>query len=114
MLKYFSLIICIPVLFVACNSKETSQQSNSSVSPPLTIKCKKFAIPQFTLSYDSNPSEKEVNNLCACLWDKSVGWEKDTMIKISSGKNDEVNSLYKAAFPGRFGKRMKECGGFEL
>lgn len=102
------------VLFSGCNSKETSKQSSAHTTPPFTVKCKNAALPEFTLDYDSRPSEKEVNALCSCLWDKLIGWEKETVIKLTSGKQNEVSSLNMTAFPARFGKRINECGGDKL
>lgn len=108
------LVIFTLVLFLGCDSKETDKQHSSSANPPFTVKCKNTKLPEFTLGYDSHPSEKEVNDLCNCLWDKLVGWEKDTVIKLTSGKQAEVSSLHMTAFPARFGKRINECGGDKL
>ena len=114
MKNHFIPFISILILLNGCDSKETNQQSGTNTTPPFTVKCKNSALPEFTLGYDSNPSQKEVDALCSCLWDKLVGWEKDTVIKLTSGKQDDISSLNMAAFPGSFGKRINECGGDKL
>ena len=102
------------VIMFTFTSKEKNQHINSTTSPLITVKCKNSAIPHFTLDYDANPSEEEIDKLCSCIWDKLVGWEKDTVIKLSSGKKDEISSVHMAGFPAIFGKRISECDGEKL
>ena len=73
----------------------------------------KEPIPEFTLNYDSNPSDKEVTNLCSCIWNKfpEGRWERDEMRRIFKGA--EPTWKTKGMF-SRFGKAMKVCGGYEL
>lgn len=73
----------------------------------------KEPIPEFTLNYDSNPSDKEVTNLCSCIWNKfpEGRWERDEMRRIFKGA--ELTWKTKGMF-SRFGKAMKVCGGYEL
>ena len=73
----------------------------------------KQPIPEFTLNYDSNPSDKEVSTLCSCIWNKfpEGRWERDQMRRIFKGGKPDLQT--KAMF-GRVGKAMKVCGGYEL
>ena len=73
----------------------------------------KEPIPEFTLNYDSNPSDKEVSNLCSCIWNKfpEGRWERDELRRIFKG--GDPNWRTQGMF-SRFGKAMKVCGGYEL
>ena len=73
----------------------------------------KEPIPEFTLNYDSNPTDKEVANLCSCIWNKfpEGRWERDEMRRIFKG--DDPTWQTQGMF-NRFGKAMKVCGGYEL
>ncbi|MBL6972983.1 MAG: hypothetical protein ISR67_01200 [Sulfurimonas sp.] len=113
MKKIILLTISILITFNGCDSKETKQRNHMN-NTPFIVKCKNKNIPEFTLRYNSNPTQKQVEQLCICLWDNLVGWEKDTIIKITSGKEDEVDRMEMKAFPSRFGKRIEECGGDKL
>ena len=66
-------------------------------------------IPNFTLGYYSNPTDNEIEKLCACI-DKNVthGWVRETGRKFKSG--EEVTSiLYREGFPARLGEKIKFC-----
>ena len=73
----------------------------------------KEPIPEFTLNYDSNPTDKEVASLCSCIWNKfpEGRWERDEMRRIFKG--DDPTWQTQGMF-NRFGKAMKVCGGYEL
>ena len=73
----------------------------------------KEPIPEFTLNYNSNPSDKEVTSLCSCIWNKfpEGRWERDEMRRIFKGGDPTWRT--KGMF-NRFGKAMKVCGGYEL
>ena len=73
----------------------------------------KEPIPEFTLNYNSNPSDKEVASLCSCIWNKfpEGRWERDEMRRIFKGGDPTWRT--KGMF-NRFGKAMKVCGGYEL
>ena len=73
----------------------------------------KEPIPEFTLNYDSNPSDKEVTNLCSCIWNKfpEGRWERNEMRRIFKGGNPNLKTR---GFLPRMGKAMKVCGGYEL
>ena len=73
----------------------------------------KEPIPEFTLNYDSNPSDSEVSNLCSCIWNKfpEGKWERDEMRRIFKGGQPNLKTR---GFLPRMGKAMKVCGGYEL
>ena len=73
----------------------------------------KEPIPEFTLNYNSNPSDKEVASLCSCIWNKfpEGRWERDEMRRIFKGGDPNLKT--RGFFP-RFNKAMKVCGGYEL
>jgi hypothetical protein len=80
---------------------------------PFVVTCSQ-PVPEFTLGAESHPSKAEVANLCTCVWNKLGSWEKDAARAISQGREGEVSALNKAAFPSRFGKAVRECGGMDL
>ena len=114
MKKYFAFIALLIVIVFTFTSTENKQHTNSSDYPLFTVKCKNTSIPDFKLGYDANPSDEEVTKLCSCVWDKLVDWEKETAIKLTSGKESEINAVHMAGFPVIFGKRISECGGEKL
>ena len=73
----------------------------------------KEPIPEFTLNYNSNPSDKEVASLCSCIWNKfpEGRWEREEMRRIFKGGDPTWRT--RGMF-NRFGKAMKVCGGYEL
>ena len=73
----------------------------------------KEPIPEFTLNYDSNPTDKEVTNLCSCIWNKfpEGRWERNEMRRIFKGGDPNLKTR---GFLPRMGKAMKVCGGYEL
>jgi hypothetical protein len=85
----------------------------SVTADPFVVVCRE-PIPKFTLGPHSNPSEAEVQRLCACIWEKLNGWEKDTARAIAEGREGDVSALNMRAFPSRFGSAIKECGGMDL
>ena len=82
-------------------------------SNPFVVVCPE-PIPQFTLGPQSHPSKSQVNDLCACLSTKLVGWEKETAQAIAQRREADVSALNMAAFPTRFGVRIRDCGGMDL
>ena len=65
-------------------------------------------IPGFTLGWYSNPSNKELGELCECI-DKNNKrqWVRDTGRKFNH--NEDVSWLYKQAFASAFGEKIKLC-----
>ena len=73
----------------------------------------KEPIPEFTLNYNSNPSYKEVETLCSCLWSKfpEGRWERKEMRRLFKGGDPNLKT--RAFFP-RFSKAMNVCDGYKL
>ena len=73
----------------------------------------KEPIPEFTLNYDSNPTNKEVETLCSCLWNKfpEGRWERDEMRRIFKGGDPNLKT--RGFFP-RFNKAMNVCDAYKL
>ena len=73
----------------------------------------KEPIPEFTLNYNSNPSDKEVETLCSCLWSKfpEGRWERKEMRRLFKGGDPNLKT--RAFFP-RFSKAMNVCDGYKL
>jgi hypothetical protein len=111
MKKLTILITLILIFFNGCDRKETNKNIEAI---PFIVNCQNKFIPEFSLGYESNPTQQQVDVLCDCLQKKLIGWEKDTSIKLANGKQNEVNSLHMKAFPARFGKRINECAGDKL
>ena len=61
------------------------------------------------LKHDSNPTDKEVANLCSCIWNKfpEGRWERDEIRRIFKGgdPNWKTQGMYSS-----FGKGMKVYG----
>jgi hypothetical protein len=78
-----------------------------------SFKCSKEPLPEFTLGEHSNPSNAQVEQLCACIWSKfpEGGWERRTSAKISAGEDPGWRGR---ALPSRFGAALKACGGDKL
>lgn len=76
------------------------------------VVCKEL-LPEFTLGYDSNPTEEQVSNLCKCIWSNfpAGGWERDVSRKLRQGKDAGWRTR---AFSSRFGSKFKKCGGYSL
>ena len=85
----------------------------SVAAEPFVVACRE-PIPEFTLGADSKPSNTEVARLCACIWDKLGGWEKNTARAFSQGRRADVSALNQRAFPARFGDAVTACGGRDL
>lgn len=113
MKKYFAFVTILIILVFIFTGKQKSQP-HSTTQPLITVKCKNTSIPHFSLDYGANPSEKKLDQLCTCIWDSLVGWEKETAIKLTSAKEDKISSLHMAGFPAIFGQRISDCGGEKL
>ena len=114
MKKYFTFIALLLVIVFTFTSTDNKQNTHSSDYPLFTVKCKNTSIPDFKLGHDATPSDEEVTQLCGCIWGKFVDWEKETAIKLTSGKKDEISAVHMVGFPAIFGKRISECGGEKL
>ena len=107
------MFILFIIVFIATGKKDR-HPSDGMTESLVTVQCKNTNIPNFTLDYDADPSEEEIEQLCTCIWDKLIGWEKETVMKLTTGKKDDISSVHMAAFPAVFGKRISECGGERL
>ena len=90
-----------------------SAENKSYFDNELRMVVCKQPIPEFTLNYDSNPTEEQVSNLCKCIWSNfpAGGWERDVSRKLRQGK--DAGWRTRAFFP-RFGSKFKKCGGYSL
>jgi len=79
---------------------------------PRSFKCKE-PIPQFTLGPTSNPSDAEVDKLCACVWSKfpDGGWEREMSAKARKGEDPGWRLQ---GFISRFSAALDGCGGKKL
>ena len=80
---------------------------------PYVVVCPQ-PIPEFTLGANSNPSEEEVQQLCACIWERLSSREKEVARAIATGQGDDVSALNVRDLASRFGKVVKQCGGTDL
>lgn len=79
---------------------------------PRSFKCKE-PLPEFTLGATSNPSDAEVEKLCACIWSKlpADGWERRVSAQIRRGEDPGWRGR---GFVPRFGAAIDACGGRSL
>ena len=114
MKKYFAFVALLVIIVFLYTGKESKQHDQTSTYPLFKVECKNTSIPNFTLNYDSNPSEDEVETLCACIWNTFDTWEKETAVKVTSGETNTITAVNMARFSAIFGKRIMECGGDTL
>ena len=79
---------------------------------PFVVVCPE-PIPEFTLGYNSNPNEAEVQVLCDCIWANLNSEEKDIAHAVARGIG-EVSELNLRRFSSRFGSVVEQCGGMDL
>lgn len=86
-------------------------------SPPKTFQCKQ-RVPEFTLGFESDPSEVELTELCDCIWEQLTPWARQAAEQITKGErptvptsNSEANTQ---AFIAKFGMVMQTCGANRL
>lgn len=70
-------------------------------------------LPVFTLGEKSSPSDKQVSELCGCIWSRfpNGGWEQKTSKLI---RNKQDPGWRGTALISRFNEAFKECGGYKL
>jgi len=97
--------VAIASLTVALSGAAAAETQRSFV-------CKE-PLPQFALGEKSNPSQEQLDKLCACIWEKFPvnGWERRTSATIRAGE-DPGSRL--RAFIYRFGHALKNCGANKL
>lgn len=86
--------------------------ATSSRGEPRSFKCTQ-PLPEFTLGPTSNPSDVEVEKLCACIWSKlpEGGWERAVSTQIRNGEDPGWRGR---GFVPRFGGALDACGGGSL
>ena len=113
-MKHFLALICVCLpLLVACEKKPSQKRSSAVSSEPFIVQCDN-SLPEFSLGYDSNPSNAAITELCGCIWGELGSWEKQSLTLISQGREQEVSKLNLRALPSRFGKAVESCGGMDL
>lgn len=77
-----------------------------------SVICKE-PLPTFTLSEESNPTDRDVARLCTCIWQSfpDDGWEQKTSHKIRVGEDPGWQGR---ALVSRFGAALADCGGYDL
>ena len=80
---------------------------------PYVVVCPQ-PIPEFTLGANSNPSEEEVQRLCACIWARLNSREKEVARAIATGQENDVSALNVRDFASRFGRVVEQCGGMDM
>jgi hypothetical protein len=110
-LLILGIMMLAATVMPACTEKRPPRPS---VAQSLYEAHCKERLPVFTLGEHSSPSKDQEATLCACIWNHLGSWERETSQKMAQRKDSEVSSLYRTAFPSRFGKAIKECGGMDL
>ena len=91
---------------------KSPQPKKSTLPPgsePRSFTCKE-PLPEFTLGPASNPSNAEVENLCACVWSEG-GWERRVSAQMRRGEDPGWRGR---GFAPRFGAALDACGGRSL
>jgi hypothetical protein len=100
------------VLAVACSGEGPAPTADAGT--PYAVRCTAEPLPEFTLGPQSNPTAEQEAALCACIWERLGSWEKDVAAKLAAEQTSDIDSIQLRAFPSRFGKALKQCGGMEL
>ena len=106
-----------PFIFLFLSSSianaQTPFRSRSYFDSSQKVVICKEPLPEFTLNYDSNPSQSQTKKLCSCIWNKfpNPGHERETAIKIFNGEDP---GWWVKAFIPKFNKAVKSCGGYDL
>lgn len=114
MKKYFAFITFMTIIVFVFTNTDNHKTKNISTLPLIKIQCQNTAIPNFTLHHETNLTKSETITLCHCIESTLVGWEKETALKLTTGKEDEINAVHLAGFRGIFGKRINECSKKKL
>ena len=112
-MKRFLLLALTASLFSPVYSQTPYRNRSFFDKQQKAVFCKE-PLPEFTLDYDSNPTNTESAQLCTCIWNKlpESGHERKTAIKIFNG--EDPGSFYVRAFIPRSGKAIESCGGYKL
>ncbi|GEQ96908.1 hypothetical protein JCM17844_05450 [Iodidimonas gelatinilytica] len=111
------LMMCVALfVLVGCgNSNDQSvdePRTEEAKLEPQVFKCSE-PLPEFTLGLESRPSDSQVAELCACIWNKlpEGGWEREVSAKIAAGEDPGWQGR---GFGPRFGEALETCGGMNL
>jgi hypothetical protein len=110
-LHVFGVVCVIATTANGCTEKTASQPS--ATHSLHEAHCKE-PMPAFTLGEHSNPTKEQEIALCSCIWSNLGAWERRASEKMSQGNGAEVSFLDRTAFPSRFGRAIKQCGGMDL
>ena len=102
MKKLLLLLFLIPNLVMA--DKENWQ--------PRTFHCESLMF-EFTLDYYSDPSDKELQNLCTCLEKKVSKEAQDINFKVKKGKAKFTEKDI-VLLQTEFGRGMQSCGAMKM
>ena len=80
---------------------------------PFEVECDE-SMPVFTLGYESNPSEAEVDRLCACVFATLSEQDRSMAHAISEGRAGEPSRVAATGFARNFGAAIERCGGHDL
>ena len=103
--------LLLAVSLCACGEKEAPTQAPQQ--PLYEAHCKE-PLPAFTLGEHSKPTRAQEAALCACIWARLEGWERDVSQKIAQGKEAELSDIQIRGFVPRFGSAIAACGGMKL
>ena len=78
---------------------------------PFVVGCPQ-KLPEFTLGYDSNPTDAQVDQLCICIWEK-ISSDKKASIVIEGNAKD-IDGATIEDFSKVFGDAVRQCGGMKL
>lgn len=85
---------------------------------PRSFRCQHQTLPEFTLGERSNPTSKQIEELCQCIWDRLGSWEKRVASSLSKGEQPTEPlpspDLNVRAFIPRFNHALTACGGYDL
>ena len=88
-------------------SSATEKQNNAFI-----VNCKQ-PLPEFTLGKESNPNQRQVDDLCDCVWNNLTITQRNISKKISEKNVQTQNSEIKK-FISVFGTLIDNCGGKQL
>ncbi len=114
-MKILNLLLLSLLLITTTHSsyaeKQSSEQSHFDQSKKAVV-CVE-PLPVFTLGEKSNPTDKQVSELCSCIWNRfpAGGWEQRTAALI---RNKQDPGWRGTALASRFSDSLKECGGYKL
>ena len=79
-----------------------------------TVYCRE-PLPEMRLAENANPTNKEISNLCSCIWNKNPknSWERNVLIKMFNNKS-ETAIFRERNLRERLVYNYQDCGGYKL